>query len=136
MVRHAPVSVVRDRATHGVVCGAEVTLTINDRTAPVATAWHYTDEDAAPRPVTAHPSAQHGPMPVVGEIAAFDRVELLEPLDDAPAGARGGVLELRDGDIATVEITSPELDPAAESSACRSPSSGGSPEPGSGFPSA
>ncbi len=47
------------------------------------------------------------------EITAFDRVELIEPVDDVPAGARGGVLELRDGELAMVEITMPELDPAA-----------------------
>ncbi len=52
-------------------------------------------------------------MVVVREITAFDRVELIEPVDDAPASARGGVLELRDGDTAMVEITTPELDPAA-----------------------
>ena len=52
-------------------------------------------------------------MTVIGEITAFDRVELIEPVDEAPAGARGGVLELHDDDIATVEITTPELDPAA-----------------------
>ena len=52
-------------------------------------------------------------MAVVREIAAFDRGELLESVDDAPAGARGGVLELRDGEVAMVEITTPELDPAA-----------------------
>jgi hypothetical protein len=52
-------------------------------------------------------------MAVVREITAFDRVELLEPIDDAPAGARGGILELRDRDTAMVEITAPELDPAA-----------------------
>ena len=52
-------------------------------------------------------------MAVVRGIAAFDRVELLEPVDDAPAGARGGVLELRDGEVAMVEITTPEFDPAA-----------------------
>ena len=52
-------------------------------------------------------------MAVVREITAFDRVELLEPIHEAPAGARGGVLELRDGDVAMVEITPPELDPAA-----------------------
>lgn len=52
-------------------------------------------------------------MAVVREITAFDRVELLEAINDAPAGARGGVLELRDGNVAMVEITSPELDPAA-----------------------
>ena len=55
-VRDAPVSVVRGREPHGVICGVEITLTINDRTAPVATAWHYEDEDAAPRLVTAYPS--------------------------------------------------------------------------------
>lgn len=55
-VRDAPVAVIRDRAPHGVVCGVEVALTINDRTAPVATAWHYEDEHAAPRLVTAYPS--------------------------------------------------------------------------------
>jgi hypothetical protein len=52
-------------------------------------------------------------MAVVREIAAFDRVELLEPVDNVPAGARGGVLELRGGEIAMVEITAPDLDPAA-----------------------
>ena len=51
-------------------------------------------------------------MAVVPEITAFDRVELLEPADEAPAGARGGVLELRDGKTAMVEITTPKLDPA------------------------
>ena len=40
-VVHAPVSVVRDRAPHGVVCGVDIRLTINDRSASVATAWHY-----------------------------------------------------------------------------------------------
>lgn len=50
---------------------------------------------------------------MVREITAFDRVELLEPIDDAPASARGGVLELRDRDTAMVEITAPQLDPAA-----------------------
>ncbi len=55
-VLDAPVSTVRDRAPHGVVCGVEVELTINDRTARVSTAWHYIDEQAAPRLVTAYPS--------------------------------------------------------------------------------
>ena len=50
---------------------------------------------------------------MVREITTFDRVELLEPIDDAPAGARGGVLELRDRDNAMVEITTPKLDSAA-----------------------
>ena len=52
-------------------------------------------------------------MAVVREITTFDHIELLEPIDDAPAGARGGVLELRDHDTAMVEITTPKLDPAA-----------------------
>jgi hypothetical protein len=52
-------------------------------------------------------------MAVTREITVFDRVELLEPIDDAPAGARGGVLELRDRDTAMVEITTPDLDAAA-----------------------
>ena len=52
-------------------------------------------------------------MAVAREITAFDRIELLEPMDDAPAGARGGVLELRDRDTAMVEFTAPKLDPAA-----------------------
>ena len=52
-------------------------------------------------------------MAVVREITAFDRVKLIEPVDEVPAGARGGVLEIRDGEIAMVEITKPELDPAA-----------------------
>jgi hypothetical protein len=52
-------------------------------------------------------------MAVTREITVFDRVELLEPIDDAPAGARGGVLEMRDGDTAMIEITAPKLDPGA-----------------------
>jgi hypothetical protein len=52
-------------------------------------------------------------MAVTHRIAEFDIVELTEPVDDAPAGARGGVLELRSGDTAMVEITEPPLDGAA-----------------------
>jgi hypothetical protein len=48
-----------------------------------------------------------------GEIAEFDLVELTEPVDDAPAGARGGVLELHDDDTAMIELTKPDLGPAA-----------------------
>jgi hypothetical protein len=44
------------------------------------------------------------------EIAAFDLVELTEPVDAAPAGARGGVLEIASDGTAMVEITEPELD--------------------------
>jgi hypothetical protein len=52
-------------------------------------------------------------MAITHEIAAFDIVELTERVDDAPAGARGGVLELRRGGVAMVEITDPVLDGAA-----------------------
>lgn len=52
-------------------------------------------------------------MAVVREIAAFDIVELTEVIDDAPAGARGGVLELYDSETAMVEILDPELGSAA-----------------------
>jgi hypothetical protein len=52
-------------------------------------------------------------MAVAHKIAAFDIVELTERVDDAPAGARGGVLELRDSDTAMIEVTKPELGPAA-----------------------
>lgn len=52
-------------------------------------------------------------MAVVREIATFDRVELTEPVDASPIGARGGVLELHDGKAAMVEIITRKLDPAA-----------------------
>lgn len=52
-------------------------------------------------------------MAIAHKIAAFDIVELTERVDDAPAGARGGVLELRDGDMAMIEVTKPNLGPSA-----------------------
>jgi hypothetical protein len=52
-------------------------------------------------------------MAVAHKIAAFDIVELTERVNDAPAGARGGVLELREGDMVMIEVTNPELGPAA-----------------------
>lgn len=55
-VLDAPVTTVRDHGPNGVVCGVDMVLTINDRTARVATAWHYADHDAAPRLVTAYPT--------------------------------------------------------------------------------
>jgi hypothetical protein len=45
------------------------------------------------------------PMPAVREITTLDLVELTEPVGDAPAGARGGVLELRNDGIAMLELT-------------------------------
>jgi hypothetical protein len=52
-------------------------------------------------------------MAIAHKVAAFDIVELTERVDDAPAGARGGVLELRNGDRAMIEVTKPDLGPAA-----------------------
>lgn len=49
-------------------------------------------------------------MAVRSEIAAFDLVELAEPADAAPAGARGGVLEIAPDGTAMVEVTDPELE--------------------------
>lgn len=51
-------------------------------------------------------------MPATTEkIAVLDVVELTERFDGIPAGAAGGVLELRHHDTAMVEITSiPQLD--------------------------
>jgi hypothetical protein len=49
-------------------------------------------------------------MPALHEITAFDSVELTVPVGDIPAGASGGVLELRDDAMAMVEITSLPLD--------------------------
>ena len=51
-------------------------------------------------------------MPPIRLISAFDLVELTTPVDDAPAGARGGVLELTDAATAMVEVTTPDLDVA------------------------
>lgn len=52
----ARIATVRDRGADGVVCGVEAELTIRERTAPVTVSWHYADEDAAPRLVTAFPT--------------------------------------------------------------------------------
>ena len=52
-------------------------------------------------------------MAIAHRIAEFDIVELTEAVDDAPAGARGGVLELHPDDTAMVEVLEPPLDAAA-----------------------
>lgn len=52
-------------------------------------------------------------MAVADKIADFDMVELTETVDDAPAGARGGVLEIRQDGFAMVEVLEPRLDAAA-----------------------
>ncbi len=50
-------------------------------------------------------------MPTVHEITLYDLVELTEAVETAPAGARGGVVELLDDDRAMVEVTTLPLDP-------------------------
>jgi hypothetical protein len=52
-------------------------------------------------------------MAVAQKIAEFDIVELTEAVDDAPAGAKGGVLEFYREGIAMVEILEPDLNAAA-----------------------
>ncbi|HXR30350.1 MAG TPA: hypothetical protein VN752_04350 [Solirubrobacterales bacterium] len=48
-------------------------------------------------------------MAITREITDFDIVELTESVDDAPTGAKGGVLEIYREGIAMVEILEPEL---------------------------
>ena len=50
-------------------------------------------------------------MPAIREIAALDLVALTEAAEGAPAGSRGGVLELRDETVAMVEITTMPPEP-------------------------
>lgn len=52
-------------------------------------------------------------MAITDKITPFDIVELTERVDDAPAGARGGVLELYTPEVAMVEILEPKLNAAA-----------------------
>lgn len=51
-------------------------------------------------------------MATVKHIGLYDKVELLEPAESAPAGATGAVLEFHgDGDLAMVEFTSMPPEP-------------------------
>lgn len=52
----APVASVRAVIGGRVTCRVDLPLTINDRTATVRSIWHYADDDAAPRLVTAFPT--------------------------------------------------------------------------------
>ena len=110
-VPDAPVSSVRDRGIEGVVCAVHLRLTINQRARPwqrSGTTPTQTQHRGWSPPI---PRPNMRPMRAVREITAFDLVELLEPVSDAPVGARGGVLEVRPDDTAMIEITAPELDP-------------------------
>ena len=53
-----------------------------------------------------------GDVATTREIQLYDIVELLEPVDAAPAGSRGGVIEFvgDKSEIAEIEITDPKLD--------------------------
>jgi hypothetical protein len=50
-------------------------------------------------------------MPATHEITAFDKVELTEAINSAPAGACGTVLDLLDNEAAIVEISNMPLEP-------------------------
>ena len=53
-------------------------------------------------------------MPATHEITLFDMVELTEAVETAPAGSRGGVVELLDKDTAMVEVMTMPLEPALD----------------------
>lgn len=55
-VVEAPVSSIRARGEHGLVCGVDIVLTIGERSAPVRISWHHERQDAAPRLVSAWPT--------------------------------------------------------------------------------
>ncbi|MGA2454299.1 MAG: DUF6883 domain-containing protein [Solirubrobacteraceae bacterium] len=101
---------VIDRGNHGTACGVAFPLTLNGRTATVTTSWHHPAAGDAPRLVTAYPTSSMDPMPALRDIATSYLVELTTPVEGVPAGARGGVLELRDDNTAMIEITSLPLD--------------------------
>jgi hypothetical protein len=48
------------------------------------------------------------------DITLFDLVELTEAVETAPAGARGGVVELLGDDKALVEVTTMPVDPVLD----------------------
>jgi hypothetical protein len=56
------------------------------------------------------------------DIALNDWVELLEPLDAAPAGARGGVVDLLADDVVMIEIMEPHLGDGIDRIVVASPS--------------
>lgn len=56
-VQEVVISTVRPLDAGGVTCGVSAELTIDERTAPVVSAWHYPDPGAPPRLVTAYPTA-------------------------------------------------------------------------------
>ena len=53
-MQRAAIMEVRE-SPYGITCGVEVGLTINDRRSLTLISWHYADEIAVPRLVTAYP---------------------------------------------------------------------------------
>jgi hypothetical protein len=53
-------------------------------------------------------------MPATDAIALSDLVELTETVETAPAGSRGGVIELLDDDKAMIEVTTMPLNPVLD----------------------
>lgn len=53
-------------------------------------------------------------MSTTDKIALFDTVELTEAIETAPAGSRGGVVELLDDDTAMVEVMTMPLEPVLD----------------------
>jgi hypothetical protein len=107
----APISRIVNRGKRGIVCGVAFQLTLNERTATVKPR-RGTTRPLATRHVWSRltrPSNMSF-MPAIHEITTLDLIELTEPVEGIPAGARGGVLELRDDNTAMVEITSLPLD--------------------------
>jgi hypothetical protein len=49
-------------------------------------------------------------MTTTDEIPPYALVELTEGVDDAPAGARGGVVDVLSRDLAIVEVMEPSLE--------------------------
>ncbi|MGH8980755.1 MAG: hypothetical protein ACRDWE_07030 [Acidimicrobiales bacterium] len=53
-------------------------------------------------------------MPATHEITLYDMVELTEDIESAPAGSRGGVVELLGDDMTLVEVMTMPLEPALD----------------------
>lgn len=53
----AVIDTVRSLDAGGITCGVATDLTIGKRAASVVSAWHYAEPGAAPRLVTAYPTA-------------------------------------------------------------------------------
>ena len=51
-----PIVSIRDASPYGVSCEVRIVLVLGTRTAPVLSAWHYTQPDDTPRLVTAFPT--------------------------------------------------------------------------------